>query len=166
MENTANLETMEIPSVLTQIEAPALVTLIVSKELNNLSATRKLADYAFLSGSGNIAIVHPEGQEDLYSMISSIVGDDEEHDAKVLLIDTVYDANSLAQSLPELTAAQLGLLTRTQNCTIVFLTEKVSAAIEQDSHVIAEVVPEDKGKYLLTVSKHRTANPGIYPFSL
>lgn len=166
MENTANLETTEIPSILTQIEAPALVTLVVSKELDNLSATRKLTDSAFLSGSGNIAIIHPEGQEDLYSMISSIVGDDEEHDAKVLLIDTVYDANSLGQSLPEITTAQLGLLTRTQDCTIVFLTEKVSAAIEQDSTVIAQVIPEEDGKYLLTVSKNRAGSTGIYPFSL
>lgn len=167
MENTADLEITDIPSVLTQIKAPALVTLIVSKELDNLSTTRKLAGEAFLNSANKIEIVHPEGKETVDDLVVSFIGDDEKvTDKKVLLIDGSYSEDTPGQSLPELTSAVLGLVAQTHNLLVVYLTERTSAAIEQDSYMIAEVIPEEDGKCLLTVSKHRKAVPGIYPFAL
>lgn len=167
MEQTTSIDMKEIPSVLTQVSAPALVSLIVSKELDNLRVTRKLAGEAFLNTSSDIAIIHPDGTESVDDLITCLVGDEKKPTGvKVLLIDTGYGTEDPVKSLPSLTVAQLGLLAWTHGVLVVFLTETVTAATEQDSHIIAEAIPEEDGKYLLTVSKNRTGATGIYPFSL
>lgn len=167
MEQTTSIDIKEIPAVLAGIEAPALVSLIVSKELDNLHATRKLAGEAFLNTASDIAIIHPDGTESVDDLIAGPVGDEKTSaGVKVLLIDTEYGTDAPGKSLPCLTAAQLGLLAWTHGLLVVFLTETVNSATEQDSHIIAEAIPEGDGKYLLTVSKHRTGATGIYPFSL
>jgi hypothetical protein len=166
MKNTTSIDIKEIPSALTEVKAPSLMTFIVSKELDNLPATRKLVDAAFLNVAGDIAIIHPEGNEMIEDLIESIGGDDEGSKAKVLVIDTVYRADEPDKTFPTRTADSLSLFALTQGIQVVFLTERLSAAIERGSFAIAEVIPGKDGDYLLNVSKHRRAKTGSYPFSL